>query len=97
MTSTPEADSTPRLQGTLDLGAGSVSPRVGDPVSMMTALAGQGQLPVPGAIEPGADGSELTHRRWTLPDQDANRRLVTDPVARGDRVGEVLLRAVADA
>ena len=87
----------PRLQGTLDLGAGSVSAGVGDPVSVMSALAGQGQLPVPGAVEPGADGGELMHRRRTLPDQDAHRRLVTDPVARGDRVGEVLLRAVADA
>ncbi len=86
----------PRLQGALDLGAGRVSPRVRNAVSTMTALSREGQLPVPGAVEPGADGGQVAHRGWALPNEDAHCGLVTDPVAGGNRVGEVLRWAVAD-
>ena len=42
------------------------------------------------------DGGQVAHRGWALPNEDAHRGLVTDPVARGNRVGEVLRGAIAD-
>ncbi len=46
-------------EGALDLGAGGVPSRVGDPVTVVAALAGQAELTVGVQVEVGAEGDQL--------------------------------------
>ena len=86
-----------RDQRALDLGAGGVAARVGDPVAVVAALAGQRDHAVGVVVEVRAERDQLADGLRTLVDQDAYGVRVADAGARDERVELVLLGGVAGA
>jgi hypothetical protein len=82
-------------QRPLDLRAGGVAAGMGDPVSMVTALAGQAELPVGVQVEVRAERDQLTNSVGAFGDQDAYGVEVARPGTRDQRVALVLLGGVS--
>ena len=77
-------------QRPLDLGSGRVTARMGDPVAVVAALAGQRQLAVGVVVEVGAESDQLADRFRPLLDQDPHRVEVAGARAGHERVELVL-------
>jgi hypothetical protein len=71
-----------------------VAPGMGDPVLVVTTLAGQLDLTLRVAVELRAQGDELAHPRRPLVDEGGDGRDVTDPAAGDQGVVQVLRRRV---
>ena len=75
-----------------DLGAGGVPTGVRDPVAVVPALAGQGDLAGVVGVEARPERDELVHPGRALGDEDLDGRLVAEADARDEGVVEVLGR-----
>ncbi len=86
-----------RDQSPLDLGAGRVTTGVGDPVTMVAALAGQAELAVGVVVELRAESDQLAHRLGALGDQRPHGLAVAGAGARDQGVPLVLRGGIARA
>ncbi len=79
----------------LDLGAGGIPTGVRDPVAVVPALPGQGQLTGVGLVEDGAELDQATDCVGTLRDEGADRVLVAQAGAGDQGVVKVLVGGVS--
>ena len=81
-------------QGPADLAAGGVAAGVGDPVTVVSALAGQQDLAGRVAVELRTQGDELTDPLRSLGDEGGDRLDVAEPDTGHEGVAQVLLGRV---
>ena len=81
-------------QGPADLAAGRVAAGVGDPVTVVAALAGQQDLAGRVAVELRTQGDQLADPLRALGDEGGDRRDVAEPDAGHEGVVQVLLGRV---